>query len=275
MNFYLESINNNLDISSLECDIIIDRSNFTIEYYSNMNNLYKESCDVSTDDWFMEAGNKIGEAIQNAIDAVIKFINECVDKIKEMITNHRIRALAKKYEASAKKDPNLKNKKIQYTDYMEIAEKEIRSAKTIKELKGTLDTVTDDIEKARKKIKAIKPVVKVISCSAVISLLGTISAKIYKNSNDKKNDLLVLRQNLRTADNLSKKMKNKVTENTSAQNEANEIYKQISMYVTTAYKSSSIHEVKSIKSIIKSLMYELDYIANNNTPHSTSHIDNL
>ena len=140
MEFYLESMKNDLDIASMECDISLDRASLTMDYYTNIGNFYKESGREASEEWMTEAGGKVGEALKKAVNAVIEFINKCIDKIKEAFAKARLKALVDKYNKLVKEKPEFAGWEVEYTDVTEwVKQADNTNQKAVKMLKKAID----------------------------------------------------------------------------------------------------------------------------------------
>lgn len=278
MNFYFESIEKDLEIKSLACDININKALMSIDYYTNIYKFYNETKN-DNNSIFIEAGNKISKGLKVGFDAVLNFIDTCVQKIKEMIASHKVKKAIKVYNDIIKKDPTLANKKIKYIDELDIAKAKDASIKKSSK-KHSIFEIKKDIENLHEKITNIKPKIKTASIGACIALLGGLSISIYKNSNERKNTLKQIRDSISHANNYAERIKHDVITNKSLYNEEDyskvtgmtqDVYK----YCVQASKESSISELSTIKSVIKNILYELDLMQNGTKPHSTAHIDNI
>ncbi len=277
INFYFESIDKELEILSLECDINIDRA-LNIDYYSNIDDIYNVS-NNDTLEIITEDGNKIANGIKAAIDSIIKFIDSCVEKVKEIIASHQIKKSIKMYNSAIKKDPSLANKKITFTDHTDIAKAKDESVKKVSKSKSVFQ-IKKDIENLQEKITKMKPKVKAVSIGAGIALLGGLSAKMYKNSKERKSTIEQLRNSVAQASKYASKITVDVGNNSESYGEDSktEIYDlamEVFKYDTKAIKEASVYELSTIKSIVKNILHEMDLIQNGTKPHSTSHIDNI
>ena len=177
MELYLEAVENDITIASMECDIEVDRANLVINYYSDMENFYKESGDESYESVIFEAGNKIGNAIKRVVNKVIEFIQKCVDKVKELMASKKLKNTTDKLEKALKENPELKNKKITYKDYSDQTKAIDEYVKKIKK-SGADENSKEEFENIKKK----KPKIVTIALGAAVATLGTTAGIFYERS---------------------------------------------------------------------------------------------
>jgi hypothetical protein len=202
MDFYLEAMRNDIDIASLDCDIELDKAELTLNYYNSVENFYKESCN-SEEEFFLEAHQTIGQSITNIIKSVINFINTCANKVRELFTGKKIKDLKQRYEEAIRKNPKLKDAKINfpYDDtwikiqdknnldmYLDISKMANASSEEI------YDQISQKYEQRKKERKefhhkyrheANKDAAKAVTLISVATLLFAADARYIKNVFDR------------------------------------------------------------------------------------------
>ena len=154
---------------------------------------------------------------------------------------------------------------------------EIPLVTNIKYIKDTLYTINKDIDIIDRKVKEALPFIKLILCGAVVGVVGKTIITIHNNYIEHENEINTLKTSIDIALSISTKMYNSIVDNDEATRIYRLIYACARMSDSSMKKSkmTAIHELHTIKTTIKNLMYELDYLINSDTVHSTSHIDNL
>lgn len=200
MEFYLEAMRNDIDIASLDCDIEIDRTVLELEYYNNTENFYKECGHTDEDEYFIEAGKTIVSSLLDIVKSVIRFIDTCVSKVRELFTGKKMKDLKNRYEEAVRKNPKLKDAKINFPydgNIIEIEDKnnnqmfidisKMANASS-EEIEAYINQTYYQKKKEQKERKrkfqrgVAKDTVNIMKFASAFALLGIIADRYYKNS---------------------------------------------------------------------------------------------
>ena len=137
MELFFESCQNELEISSMECDIVLDRTDLLLNCYNNKIDLFNES----GEDDKSNNNKKPTNFIMKAIKAVVDFIKNCIDRINEAFSKHRLKSMVDQYNKLVKEDPSWGDKPVELADIKAFIEaNHLKNAEILKEVKKAVKT---------------------------------------------------------------------------------------------------------------------------------------
>lgn len=249
---FIESMENSININSMECDIILDRLDLGIDHDTYMTEASKGQ---KTIDDIIEG---ITQSIYEALKKVIIFIIDCIGKISEIVGKSKIAKLENEYKKAVESDPSIKDKIISCEDITTITKERDRLVKNLMTTKADIEACKNAIEHERNIPRRVEKKIE-MKIEDAISYLQSISDVVIKNIKEREKILDNIKSSLKDFKESIQKQFSKDSDKSKKNTHDNKISEKQTIYsnIMRMTKQSTVEETDMITKLYKNIKEKL------------------